>query len=333
MSRAATTGTRKAGRRAADAPLDPTVPVPDSPAALTSRKGGRSKGGKPGKAPKGGKAGKAPVAPPPRHGVNLVSPWVLEQHRVRHLRRRFVYGVGSLVLVLGLVGTGMHFALAQAEAELSGEQAVTDGLQLRISALDDVSAYVSSVRGRGLVTRTLMSTQVDTAAVVKGLDKALPDGAELASLTFTLAPAADTTTDAATTTDGTTTDGAATDATAAVDPDRGIGATCAGPDPFGANPVLTCVSIAGTAPDRQAVARLVERLESDEMFSEPFITTTTAGEDGVTFAGTVGVTSVAFTGTYDDLASALLPPLATAEDTETTDATAATTTEDEETTP
>ncbi|TIC78915.1 hypothetical protein [Nocardioides sp. GY 10127] len=244
------------------------------------------------------------AAAPARDGVDLLSDWVRVRLRVLALRRRFVIAVVALVVLVALVVTAQRFALVQARHELDGERAVGDGLQTRLEAMAPVAAYLAGVRLRAQVGTGLMAAQLDSEAIAKALDDALPRGAVLDGTTLTLGER---------TTPATLTD-VPVDLAAGT---RGLVTTCPGPDPFEVLDLVACVNVSGTAPNRVAVARMVEALDASPLFAEPFIDTTTtgsggAGSDGggkddgaVTFTGSVGVTAATFTGRFDGLVDRL----------------------------
>ena len=255
-----------------------------------------------------------------RTSVNLLSPWVLEELRIRELRRRLALGAAAaLVLVAGGWGW-QHTALGGAQDDLAAEQAAGAVLQQRIEGLAPVRTYVDGVQLRAADVQDSMRTEVSFSRVLLDLQDSLPPGVSVDQLSVSLLPTDVTGTpapDAAATTATGTTGDAATDPDA--DLTRGLsGAACPGPDPFDTTPAIGCVTISGTAVDRAAVGRMVQRLSRRNAFSEPFVdTTTTSGttagsatgvtgvagaeDPAVTFAGTVGITPAVFTGRYDDL--------------------------------
>lgn len=233
-------------------------------------------------------------APPPARGVNLLSPWVLQEIRVRRLRRRFVHGLLALLVLVAGAWTFQQLRLSAARSDLRGEVAVGDGLRTQIAALDDVTSYVADVRLRADAVRGTMATQIGQADALRALARATPADTTLDSVAFTLPVP-----------------GVPTEEEAAAEPSaedllatRGIVAACPGPDPFGTRLVVACLLVSGTAPDRQSVSALVKRLGEDALFVEPFVDTTTTEEGLVTFTGSVGISPDAFTGRYDAVAPA-----------------------------
>ncbi len=251
----------------------------------------------------------------PSDAVNLLSPAFLEDLAVIRLRSKMALGVG---LVLLLVVSGWAFqvlSLRSAEATLAGEEAAAAARQAQITELAPVRSYVEGVRGRATAVETTMSTDISFSQSLLSLVRAAPTGITIDSVAVTVlttdqAAAASGVVAAApepTTTDGT--DGAEVPAPAvADDPTRGLsGSGCPGPDPFAAKPSVGCLIISGTATDRRTVGQLVQRLAQQDLFVEPFISTTTtdaadpAGGDSLSFSGTVGLTPLVFSGRYDDL--------------------------------
>jgi hypothetical protein len=233
--------------------------------------------------------------------VNLLSPWVFEELRVHRLRQRFVVAGIGLAVLLGLVWTGLELNLHAAEAELRGEQATTTGLTAQMKDLAPVKTYVNGVIHRVATVHSATYDDVAFSQVLSSLNDATPDDATLTSISVDLA--AETATAPST--------GTAAGATAAPDtkkdPARGLsGSSCPGPDPFGTKVVVGCVTIEGTAADREAVGKLVIALGDTGLFVEPFVnTTTTSDGDGVSFAGSVGLSPKVFSGRFDDLGAEL----------------------------
>lgn len=223
--------------------------------------------------------------------VNLLSPWVFDAQRLRRLRRRIVVCAVALVVLLGLGWTALRLDLRRVDAELRGEQATTEGLTSQLAELRPVKTYVDQVQHRLKTVHGATYDDVAFSRVLVGLREATPAEAQISSVSVDLAAA-----------DASASGSAAATGTD-LDPARGLrGSTCPGPDPFGTRVVVGCVTIEGSAPDRETVGRLVIALGSSKLFVEPFIdTTTTVDGTGVTFAGTVGLSPVAFSGRYDYL--------------------------------
>ncbi len=252
----------------------------------------------------------------PGDAVNLLSPSFLEELAVLRLRGQMLLGVG---LVLLLVVSGWAFqvlSLRTAEASLAGEEAAATTRQAQIKELAPVQGYVTGVAARATDVQTAMSTDISFSQALLSLVRAAPTGVDFDSVAVTLLTADQAAVDggaAATTTDPSTASATTPAPAAADDPTRGLsGSGCPGPDPFEAKPSVGCLVISGTATDRRAVGQLVQRLSRQDLFVEPFISTTTtastettAGVDGLTFNGTVGLTPKVFTGRYDDLLAQL----------------------------
>jgi Tfp pilus assembly protein PilN len=223
-------------------------------------------------------------------GVNLLSPWVLRQLQVRRLRKRLVQALAALLVVAAGAWGFQQLQLAAARADLEGEVAAGDGLRLQISELTPVTSYVAEVRRRADAVRDAMSLQLDQGRTLAALRDAVPEGTRIDDLSFVLpiGPADDVPT--------------LTEEQLAAT--RGLSTSCPGSDPFGTVPVVSCLTLTGTAPDRDGVAALVQTLARDPLFVEPFVDTTTTADGEVTFSGSVGLSPRAFTGRYDDLAPA-----------------------------
>ena len=234
--------------------------------------------------------------------VNLLSPWVLEELHVRSLRHRFAYAALALVLVLGLAWAGLNLQADRARTAAADEEAVGTALSGQIAQMAPVRVYVSGVDARAQAVTDAMTGQVAFSEVLRGLQAALPPKASLDTMTVTLpTPAAG----AAAGTDP----AAAAGTTATGDPATG---TCPGPDPFATAAVVACLDLTGTAANREAVSTLVLRLGRNPLFAEPFVSATTASEEGeegaggsVAFVGSVALTAEVANTRFADLVERL----------------------------
>ena len=222
--------------------------------------------------------------------VNLLSPWVHEELRVRRWRQRFALGLLALVVVIAGAWSYERVVLAQVEADLRGEEATAESLQGRIADLAQVQTYVDGVARRARAVQQQMVTDVAFSQVLEALADATPAGARIESLSVDLPTGVGVTI---------APDGTIGEVTRGL-----VAAGCPGPDPFAVLEVIGCVTLSGTAADRSTVGRLVIELAAAKEFSEPFITTTTTDEgSSVTFSGSVALTPKVFSGRYDDRAS------------------------------
>ncbi|WP_182524667.1 PilN domain-containing protein [Nocardioides dongkuii] len=236
------------------------------------------------------------VEPSATPAVNLLSPWVLEELRVRKIRQRFGYGLAALVVVAAGSWGAQQLRLSDVQSDLDSEVFAGDTLRAQISELAPVSTYVGDVQRRAETVHGTMWTQVSQSDALSALQDATPQGAELTLVSFT-SPA----------TDGAVDPAAAVPSAELLAETRGIVATCPGPDPFAARAVVACVTLEGTAPNRQAVSALVRDLGRDPLFVEPFVNTTTTAEGVVTFSGSVGLSPESFTHRYDGVAAPATP--------------------------
>lgn len=221
---------------------------------------------------------RADVASTGPAAVNLLSPWVLDELRVRRLRLRFLAGGVVLVVLLGLGWAGLRMSLASAQRDLRDDQAITDALQDQVTDMAPVRAYAASVDVRNRQVAETMSSEVAFSRAAVKLQAALPRGADLDSLELSLAGGADPVPTQRSSTQ----------------------ATCPGPDPFGARPIVGCIQLTGTARSREDVSRYVLALAASKFFVEPFISTTTTSEQQVSFSGTVGLDPTLLRGEYVD---------------------------------
>ena len=211
---------------------------------------------------------------PSEASVNLLSPWVIEENHVASLRRRFVILAVGLVALVILVFAGLHLEIRSSESALRDDEAAAARLRTKIAEMAPVRAYSSSIQQRDTLVNDTMASDVTFSRSLKYLEKALPEGVEIAQLSGTSIDP-DATTDTSDT-----------------------AATCPGPDPFGTVTIVGCLQFSGFAPNREAVSELVQALSSSKYFVEPFVTTTDKDEVGVKFDGSVGLDPRLLSGRY-----------------------------------
>lgn len=227
-------------------------------------------------------------------GVNLLSPAAFELLEVRRLRRTFVVaGVAVLALVVA-VAVVQQLRIRTAERDVEAASQQTRQLSSSVADLKPVQTYVAGVRAQVGTAQATMMSEIFFSEVLSGVERALPPGAELDTLTVALSePVA---------TDG------AKDTAAASEKVLATASACPGPDPFNTLVVAGCVAIAGTAENRAGVGEFVVALSEDGLFVEPFITTTTVADSTqVAFSGSVGLSEKVFSGRYAGLAAELFP--------------------------
>ncbi len=248
--------------------LESPLSTPAAPGDLPGS--GRRRGGRRDTKPPRSDAGTpAPAA------VNLLSPWVLDELRVRRLRFRFLGGFVALVVVIGLAWAGLQVSLSRGQDSLAADEGIAEALQEQVADMAPVRGYAAAVAKRSRDVATIMSPEVELSRALSGLGDALPRGVVLESVDLLVLSGLDLT-------DGLGTPG---EPGTAVDQQT----SCPGPDPFGARSIVGCVQLSGTAGSREDVSRLVSTLADSSFFIEPFITTTTIGEEQVAFSGTVGL--------------------------------------------
>lgn len=250
--------------------------------------------------------------------VNLLSPDTLEHLAVRQVRRRLVAGglVGVLLVGGGWVAQSMR--LAAAEDDLATEQAQTPPLRRQLGALDPVAKFVSALDSRKSAASRAMAAEVLFSGALVDLAKRTPKGVELGSMSVALtpsvvsaiAPPVSPLTKAGI-------DAKGRNATKTAPPTQtpqqsgtaggtaAAGVACARPDPFRPASIIGCVTLAGTAPHRDAVGKFIDSMKAGKIYADPFVTTTmVSGADGskqIQFAGTVGLTGTLVSGRYTDL--------------------------------
>jgi hypothetical protein len=206
---------------------------------------------------------------------------------LRRLRIRLVAVAAVLVLLLGAGWAIQHLRVTHAREILSGAQAETQRLGAEVDELAPVSVFVSTVGQRKALVSKTMADEVAVSKVVGDLRSVAPPGARLDSVAITVTPAV------AGAAPG---DGAAAPAAGLTE------SACPGPDPFDTLTVVGCITLSGSAVSRATVGDFVIALGEDDLFVEPFISTTTTGEGTeVTFTGSVGLSRRVYTQRYADI--------------------------------
>jgi hypothetical protein len=224
-----------------------------------------------------------PVLP----SVNILSPWVFERMAISRLRRRFaVAGVVLMLLVVaGWAVQGLR--IDQAEKVLAVEEAETARLTVETRTLTPVKTFVATIGQQQLSVQNNMAAEIYFSRVLEEFQNATPFAATVESVSITLDPNAGS---------------VALGNAPAVGEAIPVESPCPGPDPFNTKLVIGCITLSGSAASRADVGELVINLGNEELFVEPFISTTTAGDGtGVTFSGSVGLSDKVYSRRYADL--------------------------------
>jgi Tfp pilus assembly protein PilN len=221
-----------------------------------------------------------PVLP----SVNILSPWVFERMAISRLRRRFALAGFVLVLLIATGWAVQGLRVDQAEKVLAVEQAETTRLTAETSELTPVRTFIATVGQQQLTVQANMAAEIYFSRVLEELQNATPFAATVNTVSVALDP------NAAAVALGSAPAGA--DAVPTTSP-------CPGPDPFNTKLVIGCITLSGSAGSRADVGEFVINLGGEELFVEPFISTTTAGGgEGVTFSGSVGLSEKVYSGRY-----------------------------------
>jgi hypothetical protein len=229
----------------------------------------------------------------PRPGlpvVNLLSPAAFDLLAARRLRIRFAVGALALVVLAAGLWTVQHLRISETRKLVAVEQAETARLNSETRTLLPVKAYVAGVASQQQTVSTTMAREIFFSRVLDGIRRATPVGASLDNVAITLA-AADPVVAAPATAGAAGAPAPAAPAAPTVSP-------CPGPDPFNTKPVIGCITLSGTAATRSQVGDLVIALSRSGMFVEPFISTTSAADQSVTFSGSVGLSQKAYSKRY-----------------------------------
>jgi Tfp pilus assembly protein PilN len=223
--------------------------------------------------------------------VNILSPWVFEQMAVSQLRRRFGLAAFVLVLVVVAFWAIQGLRVDQAEQVLAVEQAETARLSAETGKLAPVQTFVATVGQQQLSVQNNMAAEIYFSRVLEELQNATPFAANVESVSIALDPNAGS---------------VALGNAPAVGEALPVESPCPGPDPFNTKLVIGCITLSGSAGSRADVGELVINLGAEELFVEPFISTTTSGDaDEVTFSGSVGLSDKVYSRRYAELEKVL----------------------------
>lgn len=230
--------------------------------------------------------------------VNLLSPAVFEAMAVRTLRRRFVLAGCALVLLVAGGWGVQDLRVSQAEKILTIEQAETSRLTAQTQELAPVRTFVATVSRQKATIAETMAHEALFSQLLDELRAATPGAVQVESSEVTMQPP-----DAGTSAPA---DGSAPESTEPATEPAPTAPTavsaCPGPDPFNTKTVIGCVTLSGSATDRDSVGAFVIRLGDSDLFIEPFITTTTTADGArVMFTGSVGISRNIFSKRYDDI--------------------------------
>lgn len=242
--------------------------------------------------------------------VNLLSPAAFERLTTRRLRLRFVAGGVALIMLIAAAWATQNLRVGEAQQLLAVERAETARLTAETQTLIPVRAFVTGVDEQMTTVSETMAREMYFSTVLEGMQDAAPSGVRLDSVGVTLAeapvdaPPADAAASEGTEgpegTPETEAPPASTSVPSTVSP-------CPGPDPFNTRTVVGCITVSGTATSRGEVGDLVIALGADELFVEPFIsTTTTADASRVSFSGSVGLSPKVFSKRYEKLEQLLV---------------------------
>jgi Tfp pilus assembly protein PilN len=224
-----------------------------------------------------------PVLP----SVNILSPWVFERMAIRRLRRLFALAGCVLILLVAAGWVVQGLRIDQAQKVLAVEEAETARLSAETNQLTPVKSYVATVGQQQLSVQNNMAAEIYFSRVLEEFQNATPFAANVESVSIALDPNAGS---------------VALGQAPAVGETIPVESPCPGPDPFNTKLVIGCITLSGSAESRADVGELVINLGNEELFVEPFISTTTAGDGtGVTFSGSVGLSDKVYSRRYADL--------------------------------
>lgn len=183
--------------------------------------------------------------------VNLLPEQVQDKMATTRTVRRFA--LGAAAIVVGISGTYMlqDHQTDEASSRLSAAQQRTAQLQAQQRLLAPYGAYAKAVQQQAGVVQATMSNEVLTSEVTTRLYRSAPTGVKIDSFMLEAG-------------------------SASLDAESQTG-SCQPVDVFGTSGVTSagCVSVTGKAGSRADLSRWLKNLNADEMFTVPFVPSTT----------------------------------------------------------
>lgn len=213
--------------------------------------------------------------------VNLLSPEVLAAVELRRLRRLFMVLAVGLVVAIIAAWFGQAALISSAESKKTDEEARTTALTSQLQALTPVKIYYGAIDLNQSTIQTTMASEVLTSKIIEALRASAPNGLSIGNVGLTVNVGS----------------------TAAVAPAAGTVSTCPNPNPFATSTAAGgCLSVDGVAESRAVVGEWIRDLLKDSRFTEVFVPTATADENGnVTFAATIGLSPEVYSRRYENL--------------------------------
>jgi len=210
--------------------------------------------------------------------VNLLSPEVQQVVALRRLRHRFIVAALILVTAMAVVFFGQEGYINKANDALTAAQDKQAALAAQQKALTPIGTYYAGVEAAQTSIMQTMSKEALNADTLKRLRAAAPAAVTLNNINLTV--------------DTTATSTGAAPAAAGFD--------CPTPDPFDASAAVGCITLVGTADTRATVGEFLTRLNADDRFVNAFVSSTTAGDEGISFSATVGLADTIYSKRYSD---------------------------------
>jgi hypothetical protein len=206
--------------------------------------------------------------------ADLMPPEVLQQRRVKVVKRYVITGL-SMLIVLLVLAYGYAFWQNQSAANaLSKEQDRTSALQAQVHQYAGVTTIQGTVAGVQGQVANLMKGDVDVPALLGHVQAALPPGVTISQLAMTL------------------------NSGNAVSPAGSAQAGAAALDP-GTNAHIGALTISGTAHRLTDVSAFVDKLKTIAGVVEPYPASNTSSPAGVQYAVQLTLDDQLFTHRFD----------------------------------
>jgi hypothetical protein len=212
--------------------------------------------------------------------INLVSPSIIEAQGARRLRRKFVY---ALLLLFVVIAGGWFVANQMNSGRASDLTAASSTLNAKsheLGKLKSITSIGATVTSNQKDIANQLQTEAYTSRVVYQFLHTIPSGASIDSYTMQML----------TLTDLTAQPGAG-----------GVNANnpcSSAPNPFESHRMIGCIRFQGTAKSYDQALRMNNYIEGTYL-AQTYIGDITAAQTGWTFTGSVAIRPHALSGRYD----------------------------------
>lgn len=213
--------------------------------------------------------------------INLVSPSIIEAQGARRLRRKFVYG---LLLLFVLIAAGWFIANQMNSGRASDLTAASSTLNAKsheLGKLKSITSIGTTVNSNQKDIAKQLQTEAYTSRVIYQFLHTIPKGVSLDSYTMQML---------------TLTDLTAQPGAGSVNPNNPCSSA---PNPFESHRMIGCIRFQGTAATYDLALRLNNYIKGTYL-AQTYIGDVTAAQGGWTFTGSTAIRPDALSGRYND---------------------------------